>query len=388
MTPKDITIWIHTSSPSPYRRHLFEKIGEAFPGATVFFMLDMGHEFYKYRTWKDDSNKWSIKTVTLSKRISLPGKLGFFNPALLYYLLIQPKHTLHLVGSVHTNWIILMIFCMFHKGKYIVWNDAGFPERLKGIEQSAWYRFFKKHVTAGFSPGKLGKKFTSRMGIPENRIFNAFFSHDVEEFKRFYYNDRVTGKRQVREQLNIGEDERVILCISRFLGLKRLEDLASALLMLENKHPEIAKGLNFVLIGDGEHRAHEKKLSSLSIIRFHQIAQVPYPEIKPWYAAADIFIFPSEGDIWGLVVNEALSLGVPVICTDLVGASELVKDGWNGYVIKPRAPEVLFERLCTMLKDPTLLENMKENAISIHSTWNSDLAVKNLKKMVADIYKK
>jgi len=52
---------------------------------------------------------------------------------------------------------------------------------------------------------------------------------------------------------------------------------------------------------------------------------------------ADALIFPTHSDPWGLVVNEAMSCGLPVIATNVAGCTEdLVRDGWNGFVIPPR----------------------------------------------------
>lgn len=275
--------------------------------------------------------------------------------------------------------------CVFFRGKYVVWNDGGFPDRLQNIENSWWFRYFRKHVAAAFTPGRLGRMFSSCLGIPERRIYNAYFSHDIDDYAAFYHEKAVTSRQNIRKKFAIRSDQLVVLCISRFLDWKRLIDLAEALVLLEQKHQSLARDLCFILIGDGEDRAHDHGLRRLKRIRVHHEKRVPYAEIKAWYCAADIFAFPSEGDIWGLVVNEALSLGLPVICTDAIGASELVKDEWNGYLVKPRSPEKIMECLVKLLSDSKLLANMKRNAIEIHKTWNSDWAISELERLISDI---
>jgi glycosyltransferase involved in cell wall biosynthesis len=364
---------------------LFEKIARIFPNTKVFFYLDMRHPWYRYRAWENNVNSWQVQSVNLKKRISLPLPHGHVNPGLIGHLLTQPENTVHLVGSVHANWLLIMISCMLFRGKYVIWNDGGFVERLQDIESSLWYKYFRKHVAAAFSPGVMGRKFSSRLGIPEGRIYNAYFSHDINDYAAFYYQEAATMRQRKREQLAIPQNHIVVLCISRFLNLKRLLDLAGALVMLEQERPSLAEHLSLILIGDGTDREHEPQLKKLQRIRIHYEKKVPYEEIKTWYCASDIFVLPSEGDIWGLVVNEALSLGVPVVCTDVIGASELVKDGWNGFLVKPRSPEKIMMCLAKLAMDPELLGKMKKNAITIHETWNSDRAISKIEKLISEI---
>jgi glycosyltransferase involved in cell wall biosynthesis len=385
MRNQKISIWIHTSAPAPYRRHLFEKIAKIFPNTKVFFSLNMQHPWYRYRAWDDNVPSWQVQCINLRKRIPLPSPHSHLNPGLISYLLTQPENTIHLVGSVHANWLLLMPSCILFRGKYVIWNDGGFLEGLQNIEKSLWYRYLRKHVAAAFTPGIMGHKFSCRLGVPESRIYNSYFSHDIDDFATFYYHEAAIRRQNKRKQLRIPPSQIVVLCISRFLKWKRLSDLADALVMLEQKHPSLSDRLSLILIGDGTDREHEPVLKKLQRIRVIHETKVPYEEIKEWYSAADIFLFPSEGDIWGLVVNEALSLGLPVICTDVIGASELVKDGWNGFLVKPRSPGGIMMWLKKMAMDPALLNKMKKNAITIHETWNSDRAVSELERLVADI---
>lgn len=86
MRRQDVSIWIHTSVPSPYRRHLFEKIAKRFPNTKVFFSLDMmRHAWYRYRAWDDDSESWRVQCINLRQRIPLPLPHAYvaprFNPA-------------------------------------------------------------------------------------------------------------------------------------------------------------------------------------------------------------------------------------------------------------------------------------------------------------------
>ena len=76
------------------------------------------------------------------------------------------------------------------------------------------------------------------------------------------------------------------------------------------------------------------------------------------YAAADVFVLPSVEDGWGLVTNEAMSAGLPVVVSDHAGSAEIVRDGVNGFVVAARDIDALASRLETLLSDGDLRRRM------------------------------
>jgi glycosyltransferase involved in cell wall biosynthesis len=76
-------------------------------------------------------------------------------------------------------------------------------------------------------------------------------------------------------------------------------------------------------------------------------------ELPQYYALADLFVFPTHIDPWGLVVNEAMSCGLPVLCSTAAGAAfDLIRPGVNGYTFDPTNVTVIKELLVEMLSDP------------------------------------
>jgi glycosyltransferase involved in cell wall biosynthesis len=80
---------------------------------------------------------------------------------------------------------------------------------------------------------------------------------------------------------------------------------------------------------------------------------VKLDELPGYYACADVFVLPSWGEPWGLVINEAMACGLPVIATDRVGASiDLIREGVNGHVVPARDVEALARALRRVLAGP------------------------------------
>lgn len=57
-----------------------------------------------------------------------------------------------------------------------------------------------------------------------------------------------------------------------------------------------------------------------------------HSDLAPYYLASDIFVFPAINEPWGLVINEAMQFGLPVVSSDLVGAADMIVSGQNGFI--------------------------------------------------------
>src|SRR5512139_2024237 len=88
-----------------------------------------------------------------------------------------------------------------------------------------------------------------------------------------------------------------------------------------------------------------------------------WAEVLSVYAASDLMVFPVVREPYGMVVIEALAAGVPVVSTPECGAaSDLVQDGWNGYVVPPGDREAIAGRIRSFFSDPVLEMSMKRSA--------------------------
>ena len=105
----------------------------------------------------------------------------------------------------------------------------------------------------------------------------------------------------------------------------------------------------------------DKACSKINYLGFKQPDDLP-----ELFEQADVFILPSRRDGWGVVVNQAVSAGLPIIASDAVGAAfDLVKDGENGFIVPNGEVQPLAEKMKKLLLDSTLRKKFSEESLKL-----------------------
>lgn len=153
--------------------------------------------------------------------------------------------------------------------------------------------------------------------------------------------------------------ERVVLAVGRFVPVKRFDILIRAWESMPSEYL-------LCIVGDGPEK--ENYQAEIARLKLGNVVLVPFQDaadLRRYYQAADVFVLPSAGDVWGLVINEAMANGLPVISTQqCIAATELVTAA-NGYVFDHIDEHVLVSKLMTMLGDQQTLDRMGAASLEI-----------------------
>lgn len=209
-------------------------------------------------------------------------------------------------------------------------QGSGWRERLKGrliASASFW-----------LSTGETTTRELCRYGADPDRVYQLPFSSVSEaELDR-----EDPDPAAARRRLGLPE-EQLLLYVGRFIPVKGLPVLLEAYRSLRTELGEKAPGL--LLVG-----GTEEQLAALCGAGLHPgvrcVEFQPPDRIADYYRAAELLVFPTLGDSWGLVVNEAMAHGLPVITTERCGAGlEMVRPGENGYLVPAGSPEALTQAI-------------------------------------------
>ncbi len=130
--------------------------------------------------------------------------------------------------------------------------------------------------------------------------------------------------------------------------------------------------INLVFVGDGALRSElEDHIRKHNIRNVHFAGFKNLTEMPEYYAMADIFVIPSFNECWGIVVNEAMCFGLPVIASDTVGSiPDLVINGENGFIYKTGDIDELAEKLNVLAKNKTKRHNFGKKSLEIVKNYS------------------
>lgn len=316
-----------TTIPSPYRVSFFNELGKLVD-LTVLF--EKGSSDERDKTWKaysfDSFTGYIMKGKPVTVRTA-------FCPGVLRYL--RHKWDRIIVSDLSTPTGMLAIqYLKMNRIPYWIEGDGGFAKSGKGIKEK-----IKKHFVKGargyFSTSKEHDKYYIQYGADINRIFRYPFTSIVAS-DIINHPQSIEEQSAVREELSITE-KKVILTVGRFIQLKGFDIVLNASKSFSDEY-------GFYFVGGEPTEEYIELAKGANNIHFIGFKQKE--ELKKYYLAADLFVFPTRGDVWGLVINEAMSCGLPVITTNkCIAGLELVENGENGYIIPVDSPEAMIEKI-------------------------------------------
>jgi len=189
-----------------------------------------------------------------------------------------------------------------------------------------WFRLFDYF----FYIGSQNKKLYEYYGVKNEKLVFTPYAVDNNRFSAEYEKNK-NKKTEIRKQLGLPVDKKIILFSGKYVSKKQPMDLLQAYRLLNNDKTAL------VFLGDGELRNEmEQYIGEHNLKYVYLTGFKNQSEVGKYFSAADIFVLPSgAGETWGLVVNEAMNFGLPVIVSNLVGCcSDLVAEDINGYSFK------------------------------------------------------
>lgn len=343
---------------SPYRIPVFNAIAE-----------ELGEQFKAFFFAETEKRRlWGIQRKKIKFRYEvLPGiclqKAGgtpyFLNQTIIYRLCkFNPDVTI-IGGYHHPSSLLALIYAKLFGKRLILWAESNrYEHRSNSLLKVIYKRWFVRNCTEYIVSGQASFEYLTLLGAPQERIWvapnavdNRFFS-EVSEKARGNIEDFKNKK---------GYPEKIILYVGHLIDEKGIQELLEAFKILLDS----ISSIGLVLIGRGKDETkykrfcEEKKLTNVYFEGF-----IPQSQLPNYYAATDVFVLPTHSDAWGLVLNEAMACKLPVIATDVTGASQdLIYEGVNGYIYRKGDINALFNLLKQIFNQN--LEKMGEESFRI-----------------------
>ena len=340
-----VVYWNNT--PAPYMVERFNAIAER---GNLYFEAWFNDRRELGRSWEVDESSWTfsyrylpvLRLAGKNLRFSLP-ILERKRPDVLVSLYAEP---VFLVG-----WTIARL-----RGVKTIFRTVVTFDRW--IKRNKWKEFLKrqlfKRVDGIETPGIDGRDFAMKYGASEEKIFYTKHAIDVEHYMKSR-KKALLKRKNIRDALGLRGI--TFVYVGRLWWGKGIRFLLDAFRDLQRR---VSEEVSLLLVGDGEDEDSLKKKCRKEDIRnvvfagFHQKAELPW-----LYGASDVFVFPTLGDPYGIVVNEAMASSLPVISTSAAGEiRDRIEDGVNGYIVPPEDSRALSDRMERLALDPELRTRM------------------------------
>ncbi|CAC9519906.1 glycosyltransferase [Bathymodiolus azoricus thioautotrophic gill symbiont] len=295
---------IVTHIPAFYKVNLYNELAKKLNILVIFIALNTSE--------KRSDDFTTLKNARFEYKVLFDGNFqnrdAFKNISKIKQILKEINYKKLLVSGWDLKEFWYLVFthskvrnCLALESTVLESNTKGLKRLVKSI--------FLNRISTVFASGKLHVELLEKLNYKGNIKITKGVG--IINKPDFVYESKIYQKR--------------FLFIGRLSKVKNLEFLINIFNDL--------KDYKLTIIGTGEDEKYLKSIANKNIVF---LGTIENKDIKNEFKENDIFIFPSISEPWGLVVEEALYFGLPVIVSENCGASELIENSMNGYIFKPK----------------------------------------------------
>ena len=345
--------------PSPYMVNYLNELGKLCDLTVVFEKKSSSERGGRWNNYVFKSFKGVIlKGISTGVDSSL--SLGVFK-----YIKNHKKSVIIVTNPSTPTGILAILYMKFRKIPFILESEGGFAKTGKGLKERL-KKILMKNAKYYFSTNKIGDEYFLKYGATEDKLvkypFTSLFKKDLRASRTIEEQELLRIKYRIKGR-------KTAVAVGRFIKLKNFEWLIKEWTRLDND-------FYLYLIGEGEEKnnyikiINSNNLSNIEILDFMESN-----DLLEILGSFDLLIHPTLSDVWGLVVNEALSQGVPVITTPMcIAGNELIKNDFNGFVMNP--DENMITRVEQLFRNPHKLQEMSKNSIESIKTYTFEQMAK------------
>jgi glycosyltransferase involved in cell wall biosynthesis len=338
----------------PYRLPLFRSIASEFGAFKVLESFPMAPD----RPWTAQHDGLQVETQNTFtfKRI---GKhpVGFRDRGYVHVpcdtlgRLNRIKPDIILSSELGARTVQAAAYRFLHPNcRLIMWAGLSeHTEKGRGHARETLRRAVLPFSDAVLVNGASAARYVQGLGVPQNKLFVTLDTTDHTQFIDLML------ERKPSEQHRL-------LYLGRLIERKGLGPFISVLSLWCSEHPK--QSVEFWLVGDGPQREPLERIPLPQNLRLRWCGNFAHAEMAAFYSQAGICAFPSFSDEWGMVVNEAMAAGLPVLGSIYSQAVEhLVRDGVTGWTFRPDHRDEMYAAVSGALTTPIVkLQQMRVTA--------------------------
>lgn len=261
---------------------------------------------------------------------------------------------LNLTGWYDPAQWVLLFYAKWMGIKVVISNESNIRDHLRMGMKERFKQFLLSQADGFFCFGQSSTAYLEKLGANPSKIFTQKAAVVDNDVILAHYQKAIV-ERESRKKIKNWPRYNFIF-VGRLIPPKNLPLLIEAFAEISTETAE----WGLVLLGEGDQKANLQQLAQ-NVQNVYFEAGVPWYEVAEYLALADVLILPSESEPWGLVVNEAMICGLPVLVSEPSGCVEdLVQTGQNGFTFNPYKKQDLVDKMRFFTQNPEKLTQMGE----------------------------
>ncbi len=343
-----------TNFIAPYRLPLFKELANRISSLRIFVSTEME----AYRVWEPDTGGLDVvlqRCITRNRVWSHPQgfteKISTHFPYDTLNKLAGYRPTVIISGEFGFRTLSAAIYrVVASRSRLIVWATLSeHTERNRRWKRKILRRFLLRAADAVLVNGESGFRYIRSFGYPAEKIFRVPQTVDTQVFCRLPL-DRTD------------DDAYRLLCVGMLVSRKNGRRFLTVLAKWCESN--VSRSVELWFAGDGPERKGLESIPLPPNLSVTFLGNVDYGELPKVYGSCGILVFPTLSDEWGLVVNEAMASGLPVLGSVYSqSAEELIRDGQNGWTFRPESERDISGAIDRLFStSPGALAGMRVNA--------------------------
>jgi len=349
-------IFIITNIPTPYRIPLFNELNTRLSNSGFKLTVIFGAKNYLRRKWVINFSEFDFEYKILPSkniRFNNPEKSSFTYSGLFNFIL-KEKPLVIVTNGFSIATMKLWFLSWLKSINYIIWSgDINNKKMHISLLRKLYRKILIRRASGFIAYGLKAKQYLISLGADWADIIIGINTVDTQFYK--------TEVSKLREKIKPRSNRKHLLYIGALSPRKNVLKLLNVLRVLLKSRSDLILDI----VGDGNDYMRLKRYiqdhEMDEYIKFHGFKQKS--ELPIFMAQSDCFLFQTDFDIWGLVLNEAMAAGLPCIASNKAGSTcDLIKNGVTGFSVDFSNTEEVVDTINLLLNNKELSINISENA--------------------------
>lgn len=250
---------------------------------------------------------WQIEMVKREKGEIVDRRYLHFTPGYILHLVRFRPQVIVTSEMGFRTFVALAYGALFQKPVWVWWGGTLHTERKTDVLRRALRKIASRWARRWISYGRSSTEYLESLGVHKNRILQIQNAVDEQHYQAPVEPEFALSPRPV------------LLHVGQFITRKGIELLLQAAAVLQQEGHEFS----LLLVGSGPNKETLEQLAArLHLKNVHFQSSRPPEKMPALYHSADVLIFPTLEDVWGVVANEAMLSGLPVLCSKYAGCAE------------------------------------------------------------------